>query len=196
MLCFKRTTVYQQRHTRLTQERGILVHDAAVYADKLVLSMLAQHGEVLFRNPELEEFIKRERGGSFDRCRRREPTCQRDISCKRAPERWDFIALLFRCPDDTARVVCPRPLALAKELAFLLKVGGVELRITMSYRQGNATVYCAGQDESAIVISMLADQVDSPRGAGNQGRLFPKLFLICLNGTLLSLPHQYLLYME
>jgi hypothetical protein len=62
----------------------------------------------------------------------------------------------------------------------------------MSYRQGNATVYRAGQDESTIVVSMLADQVDPSRGAGNQGWLFPKLILVCLNCTLLSLPHRYL----
>ena len=43
---------------------------------------------------------------------------------------------------------------------------------------------------------MLTDQVDPPRGTDHQHRLLQKLLEVCLNGTLLNLPHEYLLHCQ
>src|SRR5947209_862775 len=136
----------------------------------------------------MEERIKCERCGGLDRGRRRESTSQRNFSHKRSPKPWNVIAPLFHRPDDPAWVVRPGTFALFQEWAHLLKVGGVELRLTMSYRYGNPAIYGTGQNEATIVVGMLADQVDPSRGTGHDHRFLPKLIPVCLNGTLLNLP--------
>ena len=61
-------------------------------------------------------------------------------------------------------------------------------------RNSDPAVYGARQDESTVVVGMLTYQVDPPRGTGHQHRLLQKLIAVCLNGTLLNLPHDYLLH--
>src|SRR5215210_979036 len=109
---------------------------------------------------------------------------------------------LPHCPHDTARIVGPGRVLLV-DLPHLVEVGRVEAGLigaglkpaptAGSNCDGDAAVNGAGEDEAAVVVRVLPDQVHAPWGARHELGVFAELLCVRPCRSLLRLSQGRLL---
>jgi hypothetical protein len=163
-------TVEAKELASLTEDRSELVHDTALHTAVVVLGSLTDLRHVPLREAEREEIIKCEGEGALQRSRRRHPCAQRYIACEDRVEASDLAATLLDLTAYAEDVACPR---LAGGILFLeTELSGfaeVECESTDAVRtigadlSDHSLVDSAGEDEGAVVVGVLTDEVDTAR---------------------------------
>ena len=135
-----------------------------------MLGSLTDLRHVPLREAEREEVIKCEGEGALQCSRRRHPCAQRYIACEDRVEASDLAATLLDLTAYTEDVACP---GLAGCILFLeAELSGfaeVECESTDAVRaigadlSDHSLVDSAGEDEGAVVVGVLTDEVDTAR---------------------------------
>jgi hypothetical protein len=124
-LGLQRAAVDEQGGAGLAQQRGVLVHDAALDPDVPVLGALADPGQRLLVQAEPEERVEGEGRRGLDGRRGGEPRGAGHVAGEGRPEAARLVAGLPQRPEDGARVLRPG-VVLAAKRPGLVEVGGVE----------------------------------------------------------------------
>src|SRR5215203_2286926 len=196
-LCFERTAVDEQGCAGLAEQGGILVHYAGADPHVVVLGPLADDSEVGASYPEPEERVEGERRGRLDGGRRGETRAERHIPCQGGHELSYLVSCLPHRPRNPARVVSPGRV-LVLYLTRLVEICGVEAGFKPAfagpYRDGDAAIDGAREDEAAIVVRVLPYQVHPARSADYEIRLPTELLPVGLCRILLRLSQGGLLF--
>src|SRR5690348_6816881 len=85
------------------------------------------------------------------------------------------------------RVVCPAIYARASIGLHIVVVNAVEAASAVAQGNRDTALDGARQHKAAVVVGMLAEQIDSSRRAGHHHGRFPKAGAVCVGGALLDL---------
>ena len=163
-----------------------------------MLSGLTDLGQLKLVDAQSEQLVER-KGKCALQCRRGGHTgSQGNVACEDRVEPLDVATSLDDLPADTEDITCPagfrRSLFGQTELGIVAQVEGVSTHRACAIRLdlGNhALIHRTREDETAVVIGVLTDQVDSPRG-GEEASLGLKQFLEFYADLLLHSFHAFL----
>ena len=170
LFVFEALAVEAKELTCLTEDRGELVHDPTLYTAVVVLRSLTDLSHVPLGETEGEEVIEGKGKGALQRCRRRHPCAKGHITSEDRIEACDLATTLLDLTADTEDVACPRLarriLFLETELCRFVQVkgeGADTIRTIGADLCDHSLVDGPGEDEGAIVVGVLTDEVDTTR---------------------------------
>ena len=166
----QRTAVQTDQVALLSENRGELVHDAAVYAAVVVFGRLADLRQFELVDTAVIEVVQRKGIGRLQRCRRRHAGAQGHVSGKHRVEAADLAAALLNLAADAEDVACPalgRFVRLVqtelRAFAQVERIGAHPVRAVEPDRCDNPLIDRPREDEAPVVVRVLADQVDAAR---------------------------------
>src|ERR1700690_2202909 len=168
----------------LAHARDELVHDSDAGADKGILSLAAEFGDLGKRQMHLALTHQRESRGNFDGCGRTESSTDRDFAMHKQVRSLRLKAALHQDAGDTEHVVTPCAGALGgKVVEVKLEVAselfGVNHQLTIGSR-GDGHVGREGDgcrhDETVVVIGVFANQIHASGGAEYPGPIAEECF--------------------
>ena len=171
----ERVAVEQDSAVLLAHADSELVHDAAVDADELVLCLLRELDHLDHVESEAECLIEDDRRQHLERSRRRKASACRQCAVDQDVEAVrGLVASLLEYIDDAHRVVCPILGSVIREArhrelddALVGKVHRVDARrhvLAVCDDSVRAERDGAREDMTAIVVRMLANQIDAAWG--------------------------------
>ena len=170
VLILERAAVETNQIAPLAEDRGELVHDAAVDAAVVVLGRLADFRQFELVDAALPQLVEGKGIGRFERRRRRHARTQRHVARKDRIEAADAAAALLHLTADAEDVARPRLCGLVRlaqtELRGLVHVerpGPHALRAVGTDGCHDTLVHRSGEDEATVVVRMFADEVDASR---------------------------------
>ena len=164
----QRAAIEADQAARLPEDGGELVHDTAVHADIIVLGGLPDFRQLELVDTEVEQLVQGERVGALQRGggghARPEGHVAREYGVEAA---WLAAALAYLAAyaEDVARPAGRGGFLLGQpELGVIVEVeceGAYLVRpVGLDFRD-HALVHGAGEDEAAVVVRVLANQVDT-----------------------------------
>ena len=155
----------------LPEAGGELVHDAAHHAAVVMLCALAYLGKFELVDIVVEQFVEGEGEAALEGGRRRKACTQRNVACEHGVEALHGAAALDGFAADAKDVAGPLLfglvfLAKAEDgLVFVVQAVHVDsvLAVGFDFRD-YAFVDGAGEHVAAVVVGVLADEVDAPCG--------------------------------
>ncbi len=173
--CLERPAVDEQRVVFVAKRRRELVHDARPHADVLVLRPVTQQREIDVADRQRERIPQRARNGHFERRGRRKSRRPRYVAPNHEIDARDCVALRHEsardrfdvrrpsaAPPGRAFIVQPRCDLTA--LAVIERIRAHPRVVSAGPRDEDAAVDRERQDEPVVVVDVLADEVDAPRG--------------------------------
>ena len=159
-----RTAVEPHQTTLLAEDRGELVHDAALHAAVVVLGRLTDACQFELVDPQRIEVVERKGEGRLQRCRRRHARSQRYVARKGGVEAADAAAAFLDFAADAEDVAGPRlggfVLLAQAELRIGVQIDGVGAHavgaVGADHRR-DAAVDGTREDEAAVVVGVFAD---------------------------------------
>ncbi len=165
---------------------GQLVHDAAGHAGELVLGLLRQPGRAPRIPRQIGDGAEGPSDGNLERRRRGQPGAGRHLARDREVRATERVARPEHRPRDAGDVAEPSaagtaPVGLGRgaalqvverQLARLAELGGVGAQHAILARNkgdGDVAINRHRQDETVVVVGVLADQVD-PAGRDRDAR--------------------------
>ena len=170
LFVFEALAVKAKELTCLTEDRGELVHDPTLHTAVVVLSSLTDLRHVPLGEAEGEEIIQSKGKGALQCCRRRHPCAKGYITSEDRVEACDLASTLLDLTTDTEDIACPRlarcVLFLETELCRFVEVKGEGTDTICTIGADlcdHSLVDGSGEDEGAIVVGVLTDEVDTTR---------------------------------
>ena len=168
ILEFHRTAIQTHEIAGLSEYRSELVHDAAFHAAVVVLGALTDSRKLELVDSEAEKLVKSECECAFKGSRRGHSCSKRNITGENCVEAAYIAASFLDLTAHTENVACPalcRHVFFCKsEFAVLIKIESectyciCAVCLDLSH---HPFIDCSGEDESSVVVGMLADEVDT-----------------------------------
>ncbi len=163
-----RAAVETHQVSGLAEDRGELIHYAAVDAAVVVFGRLAYARQLEAVDAQREELVECIGERRFERCRRRHAGAQRHIARECRIETGDAAAAFLYLAAYAEYIACPalrgRILLAESELGIVVEIdrhGPYAVGAVGAYLGHHALVYGAGEDEASVVVGVLADKVDA-----------------------------------
>jgi len=172
-----RPAIQPHQTSRLAENRGELIHDAAIHTAIVMFGRLADPRQFEFVDATVVKLVQCKSISRFQRRRRRHTGTKGHIAGKDSIETTDFTAPFLDFATNTENIAGPAFLRLVllvqTERALLTEVERISIHLVRSVEPDGSNdtfVDSTRKDESAVVIRMLANQIDasgrSIQGAG------------------------------
>ena len=175
------TEIRLDEHSRLSRQTGNLVEQSAFATGVFVFRLLSDLGERNGFDRDSVEFGKAKSRTHLQRGGRRETATQRDVPQKHSQKTFFDVVSLDQSGKGTLYVVLPSVVLFVRtdvvqvENNLVHQVRGNQSafgRATRCRREESAAVDCRREDESLVVVRVVAQHLD-PSGGVRDGRRLP-----------------------